>query len=175
MGSGRCLRRARAAGRSGSEAEEEGRSIRAFGVWVCSVRARRGRRRGEGCGGKRWPVIRAFAGPPAWPFASLVDISTRPSTTITTHPNKPTSLLDTSQTHNQPHFLTTDLPPSALGMNGSTKPKLDRATSKTMASQTKLPRLPVPKLEDTMKNYLRALEVSLAGSVELGRGGWEQV
>lgn len=47
-----------------------------------------------------------------------------------------------------------------MATNGTSKPKLDRATSKTMASQTKLPKLPVPKLEDTMRKYLQALEVS---------------
>jgi hypothetical protein len=32
--------------------------------------------------------------------------------------------------------------------------------SKTYAGQAQLPKLPVPKLEDTMRKYLRALEVS---------------
>lgn len=43
--------------------------------------------------------------------------------------------------------------------NGPSKPPmLHRAPSRTLENQVKLPKLPIPALEDTMKNYLRALE-----------------
>ncbi|KAL7414063.1 acyltransferase ChoActase/COT/CPT [Mrakia frigida] len=43
-----------------------------------------------------------------------------------------------------------------MPING--KPMLHRAPSRTLENQVKLPKLPIPALEDTMKKYLRALE-----------------
>lgn len=59
---------------------------------------------------------------------------------------------------------TTDLPIAK-------PPALKREKSRTLENQVKLPKLPIPKLEDTMKKYLTALEVIpvFAGSWRNGR------
>ena len=80
----------------------------------------------------------------------------------------PTSACYLLSLRHNPFTSLVPLPPpplrlsAAMTTNGTSKPRLDRAASKTMASQTLLPRLPVPKLEDTMNKYLKALEVSLS-------------